>query len=400
MPNDTITITEPPVLVATASSVPADCSDPATGSALADVTGGTQPYTYLWSDLSVSQSINNINPGNYFVTVLDANGCFDSAQVAVTQLLTATISGTAQFSMGYLLQNSATVFLYKHEAGIIEMDSASSVNIGSGGSFLFDNVLPGDYSVKVVPDTSVYPLLLNTWYDNSVNWVNSITISAGCEDVIDTVAVNMLETHVLSGMGSFSGYIYYWQSVKGFYEVGEPVEGAEIFVEQQPNDEPLAQGSSDVNGAWAITGLEENSSYDIHVDIAGLPLLSTYNNLPVTSIINNYQNLNFYVDTTNAFGGIFVDSAATVNSILVNKNIPVVYPNPVNSFANVRFNLSNQSEYSWELYDESGKLIEVSSPMNLLPGVHEIKVPVRSKGVFVLVNKIDNNIYVRKILSE
>ena len=37
--------------------------------------GGTSPYLFEWSTGDTSSSINNLSPGNYFVTVSDAQGC-------------------------------------------------------------------------------------------------------------------------------------------------------------------------------------------------------------------------------------------------------------------------------------------------------------------------------------
>ncbi|MBN2681254.1 MAG: gliding motility-associated C-terminal domain-containing protein, partial [Bacteroidales bacterium] len=39
------------------------------------VTGGTAPYTYLWSNDSTSQSIDSLESGTYYITIIDANGC-------------------------------------------------------------------------------------------------------------------------------------------------------------------------------------------------------------------------------------------------------------------------------------------------------------------------------------
>lgn len=45
------------------------------GTMAAVPTGGTAPYTYVWSTLSTQDSIYNLMPGSYWVNVTDFNGC-------------------------------------------------------------------------------------------------------------------------------------------------------------------------------------------------------------------------------------------------------------------------------------------------------------------------------------
>ncbi len=45
------------------------------GTASVTPNGGAQPYSYSWSNLATTQSINSLVPGMYSVTVTDANGC-------------------------------------------------------------------------------------------------------------------------------------------------------------------------------------------------------------------------------------------------------------------------------------------------------------------------------------
>jgi gliding motility-associated-like protein len=58
-----------------------------TGTLTAAVTGGTAPYTYLWSTGATTQTISNVSPGAYSVTVTDAtqNACVVTQSVNVTQ---------------------------------------------------------------------------------------------------------------------------------------------------------------------------------------------------------------------------------------------------------------------------------------------------------------------------
>jgi gliding motility-associated-like protein len=55
--------------------VNATCIDSKDGFVSANVSGGTQPYSYLWSTGETTNSIDSLDNGNYILTVTDANGC-------------------------------------------------------------------------------------------------------------------------------------------------------------------------------------------------------------------------------------------------------------------------------------------------------------------------------------
>jgi Pregnancy-associated plasma protein-A/SprB repeat/Secretion system C-terminal sorting domain len=82
--------------------VMASCFGEADGSAMAVVTGGTPPYTYLWSTSAITASINNLVAGNYFVTVLDANNCqaVDNGIVGQPSAINYNITSTAESAPG------------------------------------------------------------------------------------------------------------------------------------------------------------------------------------------------------------------------------------------------------------------------------------------------------------
>ncbi|MAW21347.1 MAG: hypothetical protein CMD16_03000, partial [Flavobacteriales bacterium] len=72
-----------------------------TTSIFPNVVGGTQPYSYVWSNGSTESSIN-IGEGNHTVTVLDLYGCSDSDEIYITEDApdTVTVSGGGSICYG------------------------------------------------------------------------------------------------------------------------------------------------------------------------------------------------------------------------------------------------------------------------------------------------------------
>lgn len=79
----TLTITEPASLVSNPTSTPATCGNN-NGTADAVASGGTGPYTYLWSNSQTTATLSNLAGGSYSVTVTDANGCTATSTVVIT----------------------------------------------------------------------------------------------------------------------------------------------------------------------------------------------------------------------------------------------------------------------------------------------------------------------------
>jgi gliding motility-associated-like protein len=61
------------------------CFGDTNGTAQANQTGGEGPYNYAWSNGQVGMNAINLGVGNYVVTVTDNNGCFDTANVSLSQ---------------------------------------------------------------------------------------------------------------------------------------------------------------------------------------------------------------------------------------------------------------------------------------------------------------------------
>jgi gliding motility-associated-like protein len=78
-----VTVTEPAVLSIEGETVSATCPGEADGSISLTITGGSQPYSIIWSDGVTTQNRTDIAPGSYSVVVTDKNGCASSLDVVL-----------------------------------------------------------------------------------------------------------------------------------------------------------------------------------------------------------------------------------------------------------------------------------------------------------------------------
>jgi outer membrane protein OmpA-like peptidoglycan-associated protein len=79
-------LTEPPLFVANLENKSdVNCFGDSTGAVSINVKGGVAPYSYKWSNGSSAEDISTLKSGNYSVAVTDANGCYQSISVRISQ---------------------------------------------------------------------------------------------------------------------------------------------------------------------------------------------------------------------------------------------------------------------------------------------------------------------------
>lgn len=136
------TISQPPALTLAVTNTSANCTGN-TGTATVTATGGTAPYSYLWSSGATSQTIINLTPATYSVTVTSAGGC--------TSIGNTVVSGSAPI----VLTNTTT------QAGCGQTNGSVTLTVSGGTApftFLWSNgantqnltnVAAGVYTVTV-----------------------------------------------------------------------------------------------------------------------------------------------------------------------------------------------------------------------------------------------------------
>jgi hypothetical protein len=196
-----VTITQPDVLATNASATGETASGANNGTASAAPGGGTQPYTYLWNNNQTSASISGLAPGNYTVTVSDANNCSAVQTVTVNSFnctLAATISGINVSCNGAANGSAAvTVSGAANPVTYLWSNSATSSSVSNLG--------PGVYTVQIT-DANGCPASLN------VSISEPPALSANATATGETAAgANNGSAAALPGGGT-APYTYLWSN--------------------------------------------------------------------------------------------------------------------------------------------------------------------------------------------
>ncbi|HMT30284.1 MAG TPA: gliding motility-associated C-terminal domain-containing protein, partial [Bacteroidia bacterium] len=174
------------------------------GSISVGANGGTQPYTYNWSNGNSTQSPINLSAGMYIVTVTDMNGC--------NSLMSFTVSQPSS-PLTILPVSVVDVSCLPGSTGSIDINASGGTGpynyLWNTGLITEDltNLQPGNYSVTVTDNNGCTGISSFTITDHSSTLTTSVITSQnvlcfnGSNGFID-IDVN----------GGQSPYIYQWSN--------------------------------------------------------------------------------------------------------------------------------------------------------------------------------------------
>ncbi|RKY46880.1 MAG: hypothetical protein DRP86_08470 [Candidatus Neomarinimicrobiota bacterium] len=217
-----ISITEPDSLIITVDNVSmVTCNGAGDGAIRVTVTGGVLPYNYQWNGpagfTASSEDISSLTPGNYTLTVTDANGCTTNAgPVSITEPSAITIdkdtvmdiscNGADDGSISVTVSGGTLPYSYAWSGPSGYSSSAGDITGLSAGDYTL-TVTDGNGCVSSLPavtieEPSVLVVSVDTAIDISCN-------SAGDGEIRITVT------------GGRQPYSYSWTGPSGFTAVTE-----------------------------------------------------------------------------------------------------------------------------------------------------------------------------------
>jgi len=156
------------------------CFGENTGSLDLTITGGTSPYSFLWSNGATTEDLNNLNAGTYTVSITDAKGCQTSNTATVRQ-------PESKLDISVLSQTDINC---NNSIGSVKLNAFGGTSpysynldgvVQSSGEFT--NLEAGDYTIKVVDAYGC---------ENSI----TVTILKNCTDAQNDINNTVVNTPV------------------------------------------------------------------------------------------------------------------------------------------------------------------------------------------------------------
>ncbi len=139
----TFIIVEPQPLVLSGNvTQPLDCNNASSGAINLIISGGTPPFTYQWTNGSISEDLTGLVAGNYSVLVTDANGCTANQQFTLIRPAPLQVSVDTQTNANCETRTIIQSFVAQGSGGVPPYSYQwSSGNVsGANGQIMQTNI--------------------------------------------------------------------------------------------------------------------------------------------------------------------------------------------------------------------------------------------------------------------
>lgn len=403
-------IEEPDAVVVSPVLSIGDCTAPESNTLEATVTGGAAPYSFEWSNGADFATLNNVEEGDYVVTVTDANDCEAISSIAV--------SYDDMEAPNAIVVDS--ILLYLDETGMIALsaedyDRGSTDNCGIQGVRFEDPIVNCDHVgestiVFIAEDmegnedsVSVIITVLDTIAPTAI-CVENIVVNT-CDSIfyeMPDIMDNCVVDSIVLAEGLPSGSVFPIGTTKVtyfFYDQSDNF-GCCSFDVTVENDLAIAidtiiDANDDTGGSISVTASGGSGNYSYEW---------TFNDTLVISNFEDVTNLDpgMYTVAVNDANGCFVvsesvliDFASGIFDVVSSKNSSV-FPNPAKDQLTI---VSDREDIrKLEIFDLSGKLMHSEVRANLRStaiGVHSLQ-----HGMYFVKVVFDSGFEVHKFMKQ
>lgn len=312
------------------------------------------------------------------------------------------IYGNIAYSAVGIPADSVKVYLYQiNSLGKHVLIDSAETDVSAYYQFSF--LEEGQYYVKAEPSKTKYPGYLPSYYNmpsSVAQWDSAFVINLQCGNNPISYNINLIPKLPQTGGWVCSGYVYeyYGYLAGGKKAAGEPLPDIDISINQSPGG-AVSSTTTDSTGHFEFTGLNNNVTFTLKVDLPGFPNDSIYT-FSVTPGTPALDSLNFYVSADSVF--IFpVDMFIGVNLISENDFNMNISPNPTKSSFVLDISSTKNTELNVALTNTIGEVV-LTNRTNLNVGFNKVDFELQNKppGIYFMSINFDNKHFMKKIIKQ
>jgi PKD repeat protein len=179
--SDTILLSQPDSLISNSIITDVSCFGRNNGEIEVSVTGGTKPYTHLWSNSSTTQKITNLFAGVYSDTIIDLNGC----KLVITDTVNQPNKLLPGAILNYNYKSKDTAICFQSNT-----DTIKSLQFAKGGAsspiYIWQKSNDGIVFNTLVQNDRSYFL---PGFLNKSTWYRRLAIDTSCFDTAYSNAI-------------------------------------------------------------------------------------------------------------------------------------------------------------------------------------------------------------------
>lgn len=415
----------------------ASCGVCADGGATAYTSGGTAPYTFLWSNSETTQVVSDLLPGTYNVCVTDANNCtacgsvtIDTCSLHASYVYSIIANNTVQFTNASSGTTNMTEYLWNFgdstydftqnpthffsNPGIYQicLTITDSMNQGCSNTFCLSFNVPGIACNNLSISSTAYGVTCNNCTNGSITTVTTggnppftyvWTPNVSTTSSASGLSVGNYQVCVTDSLGcsACSNTNIYLDTMNNnctsYFTLYPDTTQAHTYiaVNYSTGPPPLSYIWSWGDGNYSYTEYPTHTyanagAYTICLTISD-SLYGCSNTYCVSDSIMRTTNSMIYLS-------VIAPTSSGIKTIETINNMSV-YPNPVSNILTINYYLNNSSDIAINLFDLLGNKVSEMLNSNQSAGQHTIEWNANSltNGIYFLQIRSKDKLITQKI---